>query len=863
MQKLIINNLYKTLNTKPKLLAVYSSIDLKSFNQKPKYNISIKEKIRQERLERLQREKEILPTNTSDDINLIRNIGIIAHIDAGKTTTTERMLYYAGVLQAPGEVHDGNTVMDFMDQERERGITIRSAAISFKWKNHQFNVLDTPGHIDFTGEVERSLRILDGAVAIFDSVSGVQTQSEMVWYQSNKFNIPRIAFFNKMDRNGANLENTLQSIKSKLNIQPLVLQMPLGEGEDFKGIIDVLNLLEIQYVGQSGDEVTINPLTPDSKYYQKAIAYREELLDVISLYNDELADKILEGEEISTEIIEKEIQKLMQQHSQEYCPVFVGSSLKNKGIQLLMDGIIKYLPPPSDEAMIRSIKNKYLIRKQKQTEKLTALVYKIINDPVKGALTFVRVYSGVLSSKSMIKNITRGINEKCMHLFRVRANDYIDIKEIGSGDIAAIQGMKYTQAGDTLLLDNDLEDFVLEEMQMPQPVFMAALEYQSLKDKTNLENALATIVREDNSFQFKEDGETGQLIISGLGELHLEIVRDRLEREFKINTNLGKMRVSYREGIQDSFELTYTFEKMMSGKPLYIELQMSIEPIDESEIISEIEEEEEDIEDQDEQVKKVKKQKKQMLNQVVIDFEREPEFDIYYREFKKRSLVAEREKKIESTLENIEEIQSNSQLSNLRFIKNPVKPVEVDKLVDDYGEETLYDISGIQFEKLLALEKTIYNGFSKGHLMSYPLQGVRVRILGGKYSNRRTNTIAMEQAGNEMMVEMIENASPILLEPIMNVEISSPEENQKEIMNDVMKQRRGKVIDIQEENSKFGQQVSNRFLIKAEIPLLETVGYSSYLRSISKGEAAFLMQFKKFDYVGGQKQKQMLEDKFF
>ncbi|EAS05318.2 elongation factor Tu GTP-binding domain protein (macronuclear) [Tetrahymena thermophila SB210] len=853
-----------------KSIKLQNSLYKQSFfnGQKPEkcFSNNIKDRIKKERMERLKRESIYFPTGTSNDLEKIRNIGIIAHIDAGKTTTTERMLYYAGALVEPGEVHDGNTVMDYLQQERDRGITIRAAAISFNWNNYQFNLIDTPGHIDFTGEVERSLRVLDGAVAIFDGVSGVQTQSEMVWLQSNKFNIPRLAFINKMDRNGSNLDSTLQSIQDRLNIDPLILQVPIGDSDQFKGVVDLIHMKKIIWLDQMGNTVDISPISKsDMKLYDQAHIYREKLLETISLYDEELGERILENQEsVNEQELEMSIKKILQKYPKDTSAVLLGSSLKNKGIQPLMDSIIKYLPSPVEKTPVFNIDNPSQIRKPLPNEKLSAYVYKVINDVQKGPLTYVRVYSGTLQNRQGLQISESSIQEKPQQLWRVRADNYVQINEIAAGDIAAISGLKYTKSGDTLVDSKDNERFILEQLQMPQPVFMASLEYNSLKDKPLIDQALQVICREDNSLLVKDDNETGQIIVQGLGELHLEILRDRLETEFNLPTKLGKMRVTYRESISEPYEITYTFEKMMKGKPAYFELNLKVEPIEV--------EDAQTMKDSQKVKDKLNKQEeflKEHNNQIIFGFKRDPEFDGFYREFKKRIQQKQSNKKGERDIEETVEVQKEEsktfteiQLEKLRFIKNPEKLTEVDKLQDDFGEEILYSLSGIDFDLFYALEQTIYNGLQSGSILGYPLINCRVTILGGKFSLKRTTEVVVQMCTGELMQELIENSSPQLLEPVMDVEISTPTEFSREIINDISSNKRGRIGEMVEEKSRFGSMSPNRTTINAIVPLSETVGYTTFLRSISKGEASFLMKFKNFEFVGGQKQKEIVEGDF-
>ncbi|EGR29014.1 hypothetical protein IMG5_164730 [Ichthyophthirius multifiliis] len=769
------------------------------------------------------------------------------------------MLYYSGALLEPGEVHDGNTVMDYMQQERDRGITIRSAAISFNWNGHQFNLIDTPGHIDFTGEVERSLRVLDGAIAIFDGVSGVQvkkqnkkkinlnkkTQSEMVWSQSNKFNIPRLAFINKMDRNGANLESTLDSIQTKLCVDPLVLQYPIGDSDQFKGVVDLISMKKIIWADLLGNVVKFSDLEKsDGKLYTSSMEYREKLLETIMLYDEEI-DNI---ESLSQQQLEQSIKRILLKYPKDCCAILIGSSLKNKGIQPLMDAIIKYLPQPEELGPVKCAKQPDLLRQVKHQEKLSAYVYKIVNDQQKGALTYFRVYSGSIQNKQQIIYSQTGTKEKVMQLLRVRADNYVAVNQISAGDIGAIQGLKQSKSGYTILDSKDGENFTLEQLQMPQPVFMASLEYQSLKDKIPLQNALEQICREDNSLQYVDDENLGQIIVKGLGELHLEILRDRLQTEYNLDTKLGKMRVQYKESISDSYEIIYKYEKMIKGKPNFFELSLKIEP---------------NFFDEEESSDKFNQQNE--LNKIEYGFKRDIEWDINYKEYKRR-LVEKQLKKLElDDQQNEQRVNENKtfaqlQLEKLKYIKNPEKPVEIEKIIDEYGEDSLFQLSGLDFDLFHLMETTIQNGLLSGTLMSYPLVDCKVTILGGKFSSKRTTELGIQMCTGELMQDLINNANPQLLEPVMDLEVSTPFEFERQIINDISSNKRGRVNELIEENKMFGLQSSQstRTLIKAVVPLVETVGYSTYLRSISKGEAHFLMKFKKFEFVGGLRQKEII-----
>ena len=476
-----------------------------------------------------------------------RNIGIMAHIDAGKTTTTERILYYTGINYKIGEVHDGNATMDWMVQEQERGITITSAATTCFWKNYRINIIDTPGHVDFTIEVERSLRVLDGAVAVFCAVGGVEPQSETVWRQADKYRVPRIAFVNKMDRVGADFYNVVEMIKTRLNAVPLPLQVPIGKEENFEGMVDLIKMKALYFdEATRGAKVIEEEIPDDLKDFCEE--KREEIIEILSDYDDEFAEKYLEGEEITEEYIKKLIRKLTIDI--KVIPVFCGSAFKNKGVQPLLDAVIDYMPSPLDIAAVKGFSpdGKEIERKTSDDEPFAALAFKIMTDPYVGQLTFLRVYSGCLKSGSTVLNSAKGKNERIGRLLKMHANKREEIKEVYAGDICAAVGLKYTTTGDTLCDEN--APIILEAMEFPDPVISIAIEAKTKNDQEKLSMALNKLSMEDPSFKVRIDEETGQTIISGMGELHLEIIVDRLQREFKVDCNVGAPQVSYRETIK-------------------------------------------------------------------------------------------------------------------------------------------------------------------------------------------------------------------------------------------------------------------------------------------------------------------------
>jgi len=510
------------------------------------------------------------------NLNKIRNIGIMAHIDAGKTTTTERILYYTGRLHRMGEVHDGAAVMDWMEQEKERGITITSAATTASWDSHTINIIDTPGHVDFTVEVERSLRVLDGAVALFCAVGGVEPQSETVWRQADKYNVPRIAFVNKMDRIGADFYNVVDMIKTRLGANPLPIQIPIGEGDLFTGLIDLIKMKAVLY-----NESSLGKLFEEAEIphdlLDKAQKYRNDILEAVAEYDESLLEKYLEGQEISDTDVIAAIRKATI--DVKIIPVLCGSAFKNKGVQRLMDSIVHYLPAPSDLPAITGSHprtDKEVLRKQNTEEPFSALAFKIMTDPYVGKLTFFRVYSGSAKAGSYIFNPISGKKERFGRVLQMHANSREDLQEVFAGDIAAAVGLKHTRTGDTLCDDN--HHIILESMHFPEPVISVAIEPKTKVDQDKLTNALTKLSDEDPTFQVRTDEETGQTIISGMGELHLEIIVDRMLREFKVGANVGRPQVAYKETITKTVEAEGKFIRQSGGKGQYGHVQIEIGP---------------------------------------------------------------------------------------------------------------------------------------------------------------------------------------------------------------------------------------------------------------------------------------------
>ncbi len=666
-----------------------------------------------------------------------RNIGIMAHIDAGKTTTTERILFYTGKLHRMGEVHDGAATMDWMEQEKERGITITSAATTCFWNDHRINIIDTPGHVDFTVEVERSLRVLDGAIALFCSVGGVEPQSETVWRQADKYRVPRIAFVNKMDRVGADFLNVIQMMKTRLGANAIPIQLPVGEGDMFSGIIDLITMKARIYhdttLGTTWHEIEI---PADLKHL--AQEYRIKMLEAVSDEDDTLLEKYLEGKDITPREIKSVLRRACLKVS--IIPVLCGSSFKNKGVQQLLDAVIDFLPSPLDVGDVvghHPHRHDHVVRKVSDTEKFTALAFKIMTDPYVGKLTFFRVYSGTLKAGSYVYNSVAGKKERIGRILRMHANHREDVDEAYTGDIAAAIGLKFTRTGDTLTDESD--PIILEKMEFPEPVISVAIEPKTKADQEKLSEALSKLAEEDPTFHVSTNEETGQTIISGMGELHLEIIVDRMKREFRVDANVGRPQVAYKETIRRKVEQVYKHVKQTGGRGQYAHVEIEIEP-------------------------------------------------------------NERGK----------------------------------------GFEFVDDIKGgvIPKEYIPAVEEGIEEQMKNGILAGYPVIDVKVRLYYGSYHEVDSDEMSFKIAGSMAFREAGKKAQPVLLEPIMAVEVVSPEEYMGDILGD-LSARRGKIEGM---TTRKDAQV-----IRAMVPLAEMFGYATRLRSLTQGRALYTMQFSHYD----------------
>jgi elongation factor G len=668
-----------------------------------------------------------------------RNIGISAHIDAGKTTTTERILFYTGKLHRLGEVHEGGATMDWMEQEKERGITITSAATTCFWKDHRINIIDTPGHVDFTVEVERSLRVLDGAVALFCSVGGVEPQSETVWRQMDKYGVPRIAFVNKMDRTGANFAGAVQMMKDRLKANAVPVQIPIGEGDMFKGVIDLITNKAIVWhdetQGSTFDEIAIpEDLKTEARHW------RINLLEAVAEHNDELLMKYLEGEDISPEEVQAVVRKATM--SLDITPVFCGSAFKNKGVQRLLDGVLDYLPSPVDLPPVAG----HAVRSDEELERpsspdapFSAVAFKIATDPYVGRITFTRIYSGKLEKGQQMLNATNEKKERAGRLLFMHANSREDVDQVAAGDICAIVGLKDTKTGDTLC-DPD-HPIVLERMDFPEPVIRIAIEPKTKADIDKLGTGLQKLAEEDPTFKVNTDEETGQTIIAGMGELHLEIIVDRLKREFKVEANVGKPQVAYREAIRASVDHTYTHKKQTGGRGQFAHVQIEFSPLESG---------------------------------VGFEFENAIVGGSIPREF--------------------------------------IGPVE-------FGIKSALD---------------------QGPLAGYPIEGIKARLYDGKFHNVDSDQLSFEIAGRMAFREAARRANPVIMEPIMAVEVITPEEYMGDVIGD-LNSRRGRIESMGQRN--------DAQVIKAMVPLSEMFGYSTDMRSITQGRALYSMQFDHYEEV--------------
>ncbi|CAB4560308.1 MAG: elongation factor G [Actinobacteria bacterium] len=692
--------------------------------------------------------------DTAVDLSTVRNIGIMAHIDAGKTTTTERILFYTGITYKIGEVHEGAATMDWMEQEQERGITITSAATTCFWKDHLINIIDTPGHVDFTVEVERSLRVLDGAVAVFDGVAGVEPQSETVWRQADKYKVPRICFVNKLDRTGASFDRCISMIKDRLRAKPLVLQIPIGAEADFIGVVDLIQMKALVWPGETkkGEDYLVEEIPANLK--DAADKARHELIETLADVDDQVMEKYLEGQDLSEDEIIAAIRRATL--ADKATPVLTGSAFKNKGVQPMLDAVVRYLPSPLDVEAIVGTKmgdtSTEIARKPSDSEPFSALAFKIMSDPHLGKLTFVRIYSGTLTAGTAVLNSTKDRKERIGKIYQMHANKREERDTAGAGMIIAVMGLKDTTTGDTLC-DPD-KPVILESMEFPDPVIHVAIEPKTKGDQEKLGTAIQRLAEEDPTFHVRTDEETGQTIIGGMGELHLEILVDRMKREFKVEANVGKPQVAYRETLRKAVDrYDYTHKKQTGGSGQFAKVQIALEPLPVGEVPSGYE----------------------FVNKV----------------------------------------------TGGRI------PKEYIPAVDDGAQEAM----------------------QTGPLAGYPLTDVRVTLLDGAYHDVDSSELAFKIAGIAAFKEAAKLASPALLEPMMSVEVVTPEDFMGDVIGD-LNSRRGQ---IQAMDERSGARV-----VKALVPLSEMFGYVGDLRSKTQGRASYSMQFDSYAEVPAAVSKEII-----
>ena len=679
-----------------------------------------------------------------------RNFGVMAHIDAGKTTTTERILYYSGKIHKIGEVHDGTAEMDWMAQEKERGITITSAATTCNWRNLQLNLIDTPGHVDFTVEVERSLRVLDGAIAVFCAVGGVEPQSETVWRQADKYNVPRIAFINKMDRRGSDFWNCIKEMNEKLGANAHPIQIPIGNEDEFSGVIDLVRMKKIAWVSDDKEkDFEIEDIPEDLK--EEALKNREKLVEAISEVDEALMEKFVHGVAVTDDELVDAIRRATI--AIKIFPVLCGASLKNKGVQALLDAVVDYLPSPLDIPAIKGkdvSTGKEIERHADENEPFSALAFKIMTDPYVGRLTYFRIYSGKLSAGSYVYNSRAEKRERIGRLLQMHANKRQEIQECYAGDIIASVGLKYTTTGDTLCLED--EAVILEEMVFPEPVISIAIEPKTKMDQKKLGESLYKLAEEDPTFKINVNEETGQTIISGMGELHLEILVDRMLREFKVAANVGKPQVAYRETIKKEAEAEGKYIRQTGGRGQYGHVVLKIEPI------------------------------------------------------------STKEKRLEF----------------------------VNKVVG----------GAIPKEYISPIEKGIQEAMDGGILAGYPVVGIKATLLDGSYHDVDSSEIAFKIAASMAFKNCAKKASTVLMEPIMAIEIVTPEEFMGDVIGD-LSSRRGKIESVSVK--------ANAQIIKGSVPLSSIFGYATTLRSLTQGRATYTMQFSEYADLPKQIADQLIE----
>ena len=686
----------------------------------------------------------------STEIHKVRNIGIMAHIDAGKTTTTERILFYTGKNYKIGEVHEGTATMDWMVQEQERGITITAAATTCEWNKSIINIIDTPGHVDFTIEVERSLRVLDGAVGVFDAVSGVEPQSETVWGQADKYHVPRIAFVNKMDRVGADFLNCIAEIREKLGKKAAAIQMPVGAEENFTGLIDLLTLKKYTWLGSDqGEKFSLSDL--EGSELDEAKLYRDELLEHLADYDDKLAEEYLGGAEISAEAMKTAIRTATVKHG--FIPVLCGSAFKNKGVQTLLDAIVDYLPSPLDKGEVSGHDakdiEKVVTRKPDEKELFSALAFKISSDPFVGQITYIRIYSGELTAGTQVYNPLEKKKERINKILQMHANKRTELETASAGDIVAVSGLKFTTTGQTLCAEH--KPIIFDLMEFPETVISIAIEPKTSADEEKLQKTLDYLKIEDPSFNYRNNKETGQLLIFGMGELHLDIITDRLEREFKVGVNKGSPQVSYRESVAGPGTGSNTFSRELAGKAQFGQATVSVEPLEGS-------------------------------LELKVDFKKK------------------------------------------------------DKAIP----EEIYE----------AVKRGIMDSAPGGAMAGYPLIGLKATVESIEFNEAESSDVAYTIAASMAFKEACTKAGLVLMEPIMALEVTTPNDYAGDVIADV-NAKRGRILGIEPKN--------NKDVLKAEVPLSEMFGYSTQLRSKTQGRASFTLTFKRYESLTHNQAKEILQ----
>lgn len=668
-------------------------------------------------------------------IDKVRNIGIIAHIDAGKTTVTERVLFYTGISHKLGEVHEGQAIMDWMEQERERGITITSAATTCFWLDHRINIIDTPGHVDFTVEVERSLRVLDGGVVVFDGVAGVEPQSETVWHQADKYKVPRVCFINKLDRTGADFYADVKSIEERLTKNVVVMQLPVGIEDKFKGVVDLMKQKMISFEGEMGEKVVESEIPEEMK--EEAAEYRDKMMEAIVEQDEELMERFFGGEEIPIENLKKVLRKAVLDY--KLVPIFCGTALKNKGIQPVLDAVVEYLPAPADMPPVvgENLKDEEETREASDDAHFSSLAFKVAADPFVGKLIYFRVYSGSLTAGSYVYNSTTGKKERVGRILRMHANKREEVKEIYAGEIGAIVGLKETTTGDTIC--DPEKPIILEKITFPEPVISIAVEPKTKADQEKMGNALRALAEEDPTFRVRSDEETGQTIISGMGELHLEIIIDRMKREFKVDANVGQPQVAYKETIKREATAEGKYIRQSGGRGQYGHTYLRLRPL-------------------------------------------------------------ERGKGIEFTND----------------IKGGIIPQEF----------------------IPAVEKGVREAAANGVIAGYPVIDVTISLYDGSYHEVDSSEAAFKIAGSMTFKNAFKKADPIILEPIMNVEVVIPEDYMGDVIGD-LNAKRGNVEEMLDR--------ARMKVVKAKVPLASMFGYATTLRSMTQGRGSYTMEFASYE----------------